>query len=400
MPRDLAAPLRVFVMHEGATWIRGTEHVLLAILRHLDRDRFDPFVWCSGEVMEEAVRALDVPVHRSPFAAYLNYPGSWSHFRSRYLASQVIEARRLIRAHRAEVLHGNSSGVAQTLAPAAALTGRPLMIHVHNHHPRRGRYAFLVHQADMVGCVADALLRPYAADGMPPDRLTTIHNGIDISRMNWSGPRWRDRAGIPLEARVVGVLGSLIHRKGHDLMLRALAQLPDAVHLLVGGSGPEEGRLRALSDELGLGGRAHFVGEVTDPGALYAGLDLFALASREEGWGLVVAEAGYTGLACVVTRVGGVPELVLDEETGLIVPPEDSDALATALQRLLDDAALRARMGAAAQARVRRDFTLEGMVRKVEAAWTDLAARGRGSSLGPSRLRCYWRLLRGTAGPD
>jgi glycosyltransferase involved in cell wall biosynthesis len=387
-------------MHEGATWLRGTEFVLLDILRHLDRSRFEPLVWCSGDVMEEAVRALGYPVHRSPFAAYLNYPGSWAHFRTRYLVSQVLEARRLICAHRAQLLHGNSSGLAQTLAPAAALTGLPLMIHAHNHHPRRGRYVFLMHEADLVAGVAEALVRPLAADGMPAERLLAIRNGIDPARLAWGGPRWRDRVGIPEGAPVVGVLGSLIERKGHDVLLRAFAQVPPEAHLLIGGSGPDEAMFRALAEELGIAVRVHFAGQVNDPGAFYAGLDLLALASREEGMPLVLAEAGYSGLACVATDVGGVAELVLDGETGLVVPPEDPGALAAALRRLLDDAPLRARMGAAAEARVRRDFTLEGMVRKVEEAWTSLAAHGRGASLAPSRLRCYWRLLRGQAGPD
>lgn len=400
MPPDPSAPRRVLVMHEGASWLRGTEFVLLDILRHLDRSRFEPLVWCSGAVMEEAVRALGYPVHRSPFATYLNYPGSWSHFRTRHLASQVWEARKLILGHRAQVIHGNASGLAQTLAPAASLTGRPLMIHAHNAHPRRARYVFLMHEADLVAGVAEALLRPLAADGMPAERLLPIRNGIDPARLAWSGPRWRDRAGIPEAAPVVGVLGSLIRRKGHDVLLRAFAELPAEAHLLIGGSGPEEAAFRALAAELGLAARTHFAGQVEAPGAFYAGLDLLALASREEGMPLVLAEAGHIGLPCVATDVGGVSELLVEGETGLIVPPEDAAALAMALRRLLDDAALRARMGAAAEARVKQDFTLEGMVRKVEGAWERLAVEGRGSSLGAARLRCYWRLVRGEAGPD
>ncbi|MCU0887787.1 MAG: glycosyltransferase [Rubritepida sp.] len=400
MPADPSAPLRVLVMHEGATWLRGTEFVLLDILRHLDREAFAPLVWCSGEVMEEAVRALGYPVHRSPFAAYLNYPGSWAHFRTRYLASQVLEARRLIHAHGAQVLHGNSSGLAQTLAPAAALTGRPLMIHVHNHHPRRARFVFLVHQADLLAGVADALVRPHAADGMPPERLRTIRNGIDPARLAWSGPRWRDRLGIPAEAPLVGTLGSLIHRKGHDVLVEALRRLGGPAHAMIGGSGPDEAAIRAAVAAAGLEGRVHFAGQVDDPGAFYAGCDVFALASREEGMPLVLAEAGYAGVPAVASDVGGVAELVRDGETGRVVPPEDPAALAEALGALLADAPARARMGEAAAARVRAELMLAGWVRLVEASWRQLAAQGRGSSLGPSRLRCYARLIRGTAGPD
>jgi hypothetical protein len=179
-------------------------------------------------------------------------------------------------------------------------------------------------------------------------------------------------------------------RKGPTCWLRACAAQLRAVPLplVIAGSGEERDALAAMAPRLGLGGRVHFAGQ-SPTGSLYAMSDVFALASRREGLPLSLAEAGSFRLPALATEVGGVAEIVLDGETGLLAPSRDHAALGGALARLLADPALRARMGRAARARVEASFTVRRMARGVRADPRGAARRGPRSLLSPSVLRCY-----------
>lgn len=393
----MPAPLPVLFTHYGEDWIRGSENVLLDLLRHLDRDRIAPVVWCNAPAMEAACRDLGVPTQRSDFAIHFDYPDSATPFSLRGYAGRVREAVALIRRHGIRVLHANSAAPTQWLAPAAAWTRTPLLTHLHIGYLRRSRYAMLLHEADLLVGVAAAMTAPLAADGVPAARLRTIHNGIDPGRLAPAPVPLRERLGLAPDAFVIGSVGSLILRKGHDVLLRALAPLEQGV-ALIAGSGPDAAAIEAMARELGLGARVHFLGHMDDPGSLYQACDILVLAARREGLPLVLAEAGWCGRPAVATRVGGVPELVLDGETGLLVPAEDVGALAAAIARLAADPALRARLGAAAHRHVAAGFTVTAMAARFTDAYGELARAGRGASLGPSRLRSYLRLLSGRAG--
>jgi rhamnosyl/mannosyltransferase len=168
-------------------------------------------------------------------------------------------------------------------------------------------------------------------------------------------------------------VGHLRYYKGLDYLIQALRELPRA-HLIVVGAGPMEREWRALTQQLGVEARVAFVGEVSDAElpAYYAAADIFILpaSERSEAFGAVQLEAMAAGKPVVCTELGtGTSFVNVDGETGFVVPARDSHALAAALARLMDDATLRARMGAAGRARVRREFTLEKMVDRVMAVY-------------------------------
>lgn len=388
------APLPVLLTHFGEDWIRGSETVLLDLLRHIDRDRIAPVVWCNADAMAAACRELRVPTYQSPFEFWFDYDRP--RFAPMRYLTLVREGLRLVRSERIRVLHANSAAPAQWLAPVAMATGRPLVAHLHIDYKRRSRYALLLHLADLVVGVSRRVIDDFVADGMPADRLRVIYNGIDPERLHPAGERLRQRLGIPEGVLLIGSIGSLIHRKGHDLLLKALAgggaALSEA-HAVIGGSGPDAARIIGLARELGLGGRVHFAGHMADPGSLYAAVNLFVLASRGEGLPLVLAEAGCCGLPVVATRVGGVPEVVADGETGLLVPPDDVPALTVALGRLAADPVLRRRLGENARARVDRMFTVRRMAAEFEDCYEAIALN-RASRLALGRFRPYGRMFR------
>jgi glycosyltransferase involved in cell wall biosynthesis len=205
--------------------------------------------------------------------------------------------------------------------------------------------------------------------------VRSIPNGVPDP-----GVRRRDRpAAAPL---VVGAVGRLDPMKGHDVLLRALARV-DGVRLTLVGSGAEEAALRRLALSLGIADRVTFAGWLASPAQYLPTVDVFALPSRSEGSPLALAEAMLAELPCVATSVGSVPEAITTEHDGLLVPKDDPGALAAALTRLRDDAALRTRLGAAARVSALARSTAATMTAAYEQVWAAVVARPRASRLHP-----------------
>jgi glycosyltransferase involved in cell wall biosynthesis len=186
----------------------------------------------------------------------------------------------------------------------------------------------------------------------------------------------RREFGFPLDALVVTTVGNPTLKKGHTFLLAAAAKVvkrhPAARFLLVG-QGPLTESLRAEAARLGLGDRFVFTGFRADAVRLVAASDLFVLSSLHEGLPVSLLEAMALGKPTVVTRVGGIPEAT-DESSSMLVPPGDVQALAGAVNAMLDSPALRTQMGANAQAKARTRHGVPQMVREVERIYAGLLA--------------------------
>jgi glycosyltransferase involved in cell wall biosynthesis len=217
-------------------------------------------------------------------------------------------------------------------------------------------------------------------------KLCVVPNGIDadaFARPNCVGPLRRE-LGIPAAAPVVGTVGRLDEVKRQDLLLRAFASVRrgvPAAHLLLVGDGPQREPLRRLAAELGLSECVHFAGYQSRPERHLHLMSAFALTSRVEGMPLAILEAWAAGVPVVATRVGGVPQMIADGQTGVLIDSGDENALAAALIGLLTDQGRAARIGAAGRARVRERFGLEHMVETYQGHYRDLLARSGGALL-------------------
>jgi glycosyltransferase involved in cell wall biosynthesis len=364
----------VLFTHYGDEWFRGSEQLLSDLLTNLDRDRFKPIVWCNGAAMAEAARSAGITTYRTRFEFYFDY-GSPRFNLSRY-RSVVRQGISLVRRHNIQVLHANSAAPHQWLVPVARATRRPLLAHLHIDYCRRSRFVCLLHQSTLIVGVSRQVTQDFLRDGMPVERTHTIYNGIDFARLQRAGDgNPRQELGISPEAVVIATVGSLIRRKGQDVLIRAFAASAAGrdIHLLIASEGPERASYEALVAELGLRDRVHFLGYYQDVPALYRAADMIALASRADAFGLVLAEAGYFSVPAVATTVGGIPEVVEDGVTGLLVPPDDPAALAEALVRLADDPVQRRAFGLAAKARAERMFSVEQMVANFHDTYERLA---------------------------
>jgi glycosyltransferase involved in cell wall biosynthesis len=211
----------------------------------------------------------------------------------------------------------------------------------------------------------------------PPGRVELVYHGLDLSRFSAFDRKEKNNSGkIAADPVTILTVGRLVEKKGTDVLLRALALLPEALHwrLVHVGGGPLARRLTALARSLGLGGRIEWRGARTQTELLaeYRAADLFALASRVAGDGdrdglpNVLVEAQSQGLACVATRVSGIPELIDDGATGVLVAPEAPEELARALAALIADPARRRALGEAGRRRVTEKFTLAANLSRLE----------------------------------
>lgn len=207
--------------------------------------------------------------------------------------------------------------------------------------------ALLAEAAFITACSQDTLCDVETFYGQPfGPRGSVIHNGIRLDD-------FADARPYPHPKPYILGIGRHVPQKGFDVLLRAFAEADVPGHdLLLAGDGPERPALERLTSDLGLTERVTFVGRADRPTAvsLFQGCEFFVLPSRLEPQGIVNLEAMAAGRAVIASRVGGVPEIVLDNETGLLVPGEDVPALAQAITRLATDAGLRQHLGDAGRA--------------------------------------------------
>ena len=364
----MMAPRTVLVVSNHGEIIGGGEVSLLTLLKGLDRSRWVPVVVVpsEGTVAAEA-RALGLPTHVIPLPG-LRWPGP-AVFRS------VAALGRLARETGASLLHANGSRAMLYAGLAGRLVGRTVVWHVRVADPDHLLDRLLVRLARAVIVNSNAVGRRFA--WAPPAKVRCILNGVDLDRFSPRNPPAGLRAslGLPEEAPVVGSVGRFVAYKGYTYLIEA-AQLvqkkvPETHWVLVG-----DGELRADLEkqclDLGPPGMVHFVGwqeRVADYLALF---DLFVLPSLGEHFGRVLLEAMAMAKPVVATNAGGVPEIVVHGETGLLVPPGDAAAMAEAVMTLLQDPGFAARLGAAGRRRVASKFSLAHHAEAVETLYGEI----------------------------
>lgn len=354
----------------------GADLSLMHLLERLDAGVDVTVLGVAGSIVERVASAR-------PGAAVRVVPRPRSGHDVRSLRAHTAT----IRALAPDVVHANlaSPWSCQYCIAAAAILRAPRIVAVYQLPvPAVSRAQRLAKRLTTPGVdrhvgVGDRTSREVEAlVGLPAGSVRTIHNGVpDLRLARKSGSR----------AGVVGAIGRLEHQKGFDTLVRSMAGVVDA-SLVVVGDGSERARLEGLADEVGLADRVEWAGWRDEPRTYLPAFDVVAFPSRFEGFPLAVLEALLARSAVVATDVGSTSEAVVDGETGLLVPPEDPDALAAAIRRLLADQELRERLGENGRRLVLERFTADHMTRAFTALYEELlGGAGNRRSVGPGTGR-------------
>lgn len=368
---EVAKPLRILHLFVSLP-VGGAENLLLSILRRLDPTHYESEVCTLGKkgVLATQVEALGVPLVELGLMR-----GGGGRGRAVRALAELLRRERIDLLH-AHLYHANLIG-----RLAARRAGIPCVVSIHNTYTRPKWHRRLAnwwlarrHTGAIIAGSEEIRRDILRYDHVQPELVEVIPNAVDLSRSASALTRQdaRARLGLDADAFVLGTVGRLEEQKGHRFLLDALdrlrAQGLDAVLLLVGG-GREETALREQAARLALGERVRFLGMRDDLGDLFRAMDLFVMPSLWEGLSLAMLSAMAAGLPVVATNVGGVPEVLGDDERGFVLPPGDAVALAQRIAWCHAHPDAAARAGIAGASHVRANYSDAALVQRVEAVY-------------------------------
>ncbi len=355
----------------------GAERCVYELARRIDRERFEMRVAClRGGSLVDSLREAGIAV------TVLGVRGKWDVLKLARLSTMLARAKiDLLHTH---LFHADLAGRA-----AASLAGVPHLLHtVHVAEGRFRPWQFAYARAmagccERIVCVSNAVRDFHASrTGLPADRYLVIHNGVDAAayaRDDAERTRLRDRWAVRSGDMLVAFVGRLDQQKGVDTLLAAAEKLTGrgAIKFVIAGDGPQREMVESFVDRQGGSGCVRYLGRVDEVRAILSAADMLAMPSRWEGLPLAAAEAMAASLPIVATRVAGLSELVVDGETGLLIPPDDATSLVEAIERLAGDAALREKLGAAGRQRVIKKFSIDTNVAAHEKLYLQIVGRRR-----------------------
>ena len=375
---------RILYVH-GIEAIGGAERDLISLLKTLDRDTWEPHVVCPGTgPFRDLLHAIAVSTHA------LTLP-PWRKLRSffqRQSAAQRLGA--LVDQLDPALIHVNDIWwVPHTVRAIASRRSNPVPIvaHVRQEIEPAKVQRYWLDRVEAVIAISRQIEQSLIAGGVAVKKVRTLYSGIDLFKrqLTYDGQAIRQMIGIPDGAVLLGTIANLFPRKGYEVMLQALPAIvraaPTVHYVIVGSDGSDYAdRLKQLAHELKIADRVHIVGFQDPVQPFLASLDLYVHPALMEGFGIAVVEAMAMGKAVVATTTGGLPEVVAQGETGLLVPPGDVESLAATVVSLLQDRVRREQLGRNGSARVHEHFSLDAYVAKVEHLYGQVLAaqKGRG----------------------
>src|SRR6476619_1051009 len=350
----------MFSLHidTARSWRGGQNQVLVTVmgLRSLGH-RATLVAHPTGQLRERVEEGLDL-IPLAP-ANELDLSAAW-------------RLSRLIKRLKPEIVHAHDPhGVAMAalalsmsteLAKPPLIAARRVDFHLKGNSLSRWKYR----QVDCFICVSEAIRTMLIADGVPPARTVVVNEGIDLERVEAAPPaKLHEELWLPRHAPIVGNVAALVRHKGQRYLIEAAAivirQIPDA-RFVIAGEGELRGALERQVKEHKLEKHVYLLGFRPDVLSLQKIFDVFVMSSVTEGLGTSLLDAMACAKPVVATAAGGIPEVVEDGLTGLLVPTRDPEAMAAAIVRLLNDAGLRRQMGEAALLSARERFSVERMV--------------------------------------
>jgi glycosyltransferase involved in cell wall biosynthesis len=377
---DNHRPISVIFVHRILT-VGGCEEIRLSLLARLDPKKYDiRFVCFEGKgVIGHEIERLGYPVD------VLHTSDRW------FNPLATLRLASYLRAHPCTLLQASLFSVNLHARIAARLAGVPIVVcEEQSDYERYNAWLgwlmrplnrFLARWANLFIVPSEAVKRTLvSAERLSGKQIVVLYNTAlpERFRTSLAPEEARERLGLPRTGPVIGFTASLALRKGQLYLVEAIKRLAEAypdIRCLLIGTGPERQRLEEAIKKDNLEDRVFLLGLRRDVPEVLRALDIYVSPAVEEAFGINILEAMLMGLPVVATAVGGVPELVLDEVTGLLVPARDPSSLAGAVERLLKDQPLAVQMGSAGQQRARELFGPENYVSTLEGLWETLMER-------------------------
>lgn len=376
----------------GTLAIGGAERYLVETATRLNTDRFIPQIYClfgDGPLKSQAERQ-GVPVqsfHIKKAEYALDYLPFWR-------VRAFFALYRYLWRERPDIVHcymykpSIYGGIAAKLAGVPFLiTQRTSLGYFKEGHPWYQRVQNLINRfTDRVITDSEAVKKNVVQqEQINPDHIVVIHSGVDIRQFHYQGNQaeaisrraaFKLQLGIPEKSLVIGMVANIRRLKGYAEFILAASEIqreyPDARFLCIGKDLGFQAELQTQIHQLGLDRSVIFTGEVQNVARVLDIFDILVVASHTEGSSIAAREGMAAGKAVVATSVGGIPEAVVHEQTGLLVPPQNSDALAQAILCLLHDPVYANRLGQNGRARIETLFSIESTVANIERLYESL----------------------------
>lgn len=358
--------------------VGGQEAIIASLVRGLDPETFDVRVWCT----QAGGRLADELCGEGYEVQVLGLVGL------RRL-QDVVRLTKLLRDEEIDVVHTHAWG-GGLIGRFAALNARSSVVvgHVHGIYNYISKVHLLLDaalcRASTVTVCCSRAARDFVVEqqAVPAEKVTVIYNGIDLSpfheRSAEEKAAVRQELGVEADGPIIGSVGHLLTHKGHEHLIRAFPEVLKAMpraRLLLVGEGKKRDELAQIAQDLGVAASTIFTGVRRDVPRLLSIMDAFVLPSLNEGLGMATIEAMASRVPVVASRVGGIPEIVRDRETGLLVEPGSAQQLAEAILEILVYPEWGEKLSEAGSALCRRDFNVEGMVGKVSMLYQGALAR-------------------------
>jgi glycosyltransferase involved in cell wall biosynthesis len=368
--RKQARTRRVRILfHADYLWLGGLEKCVANVVLNIDQLCFEPIVSWSGKWGASGRRLAEGGAR----VLRIDSRGEFEHM--------VAQLRDL----ELDILHSFSCRAKSDIVLAARAAGVPRIASsrtdVRYWDDAKVATPDEIERNDatdrVIACSQAVAATCIAAEGLPPSKVTVVYNGVHLPDRASDISTLRDELGLDAGELLIGYAATYRSIKGHEVLLRAFREIIDRqayVHLVCCGEELDgtKIRLQALVEELQLGPHVSLLPARADIDAVYRSLDVYTHPSLSEGFSCSILEAMAHGLPIVAACVGGVPEALIDGGTGILVPPADSSALATALLCVLDNPSLRRELGQAASDRVQKYFSMDAMVRAHEKVYLSM----------------------------
>ncbi|NNC83782.1 MAG: glycosyltransferase [Flavobacteriales bacterium] len=332
--------MRILHISSEATWRGGEQQIAYLIQESMSRGQAVEVLCKSDSAFQNWCEEQSIPYRTAPFKNSFDLYSAW-------------KLRSYIRDSRIDLIHihsGKGHGVfaLSTLlgVRTPAILSRRVDFPLKNNPWSRWKYG--LSQIKHILCVSDAIRALVLEKVSDPERVSTIHSGIDLSRFEHLKPKsLHEQYDIPRNRMLIGNVAALAPHKDYRTFIRTAERCVDSglpVHFFIIGEGDERSMIESEISRSGLQSHVTMTGFLQDIPAVLAGLDLFLISSETEGLGTSILDAFAAGTPVIATAAGGIPEIVIHEQTGLLCPIKDDQCLAFSVKRLLDDTDLKERL--------------------------------------------------------